>query len=314
MSKQVVARAYRPPLPWLLPLYNVWAKLAHRWSCQGAGAALDLTFLAFLTPGTEDPDTVIPLVQDALALCPSRTLSFGLHASHQALPALLKAFRPLDLPDHHLPVCFEPPSGTVARCSPRLPSCEDRTSDRTWATIARRMPCHHWQWVSLPPRSSGHQVHFYDDKAEAIPDELDVDLLALSVETFYGPPRLPTRRPFPPTGHQGGDGRLSPDILPKEALQHADAVVTGDAEGTWEQLLADAERDRMQSVYQGNNRNSLKDMPDRSLDLRGQAVCTDRAHTNSAAAAASSATSVRFTSSTERQYELARRKHCGTNS
>ena len=107
--KQVVARAYRPPLPWLLPLYNAWAKLAHRVELPRAGAALDLTFLAFLTPGTEDPDTVIPLVQDALALCPSRTLSFGLHASHQALPALLKAFRPLTYRTIIYSVCFEQP-------------------------------------------------------------------------------------------------------------------------------------------------------------------------------------------------------------
>ena len=140
------------------------------------------------------------------------------------------------------------------------------------------MPCHHWQWVSLPRARRGHQVHFYDDKAEAIPDELDVDLLALSVETFTARRAYQLADRFRQQGIKVVMGGYHPTFLPKEALQHADAVVTGDAEGTWEQLLADAERDRMQSVYQGNNRNSLKDMRDRSLDLRGQAVCTDRAH------------------------------------
>ena len=118
----------------------------------------------------------------------------------------------------------------------------------------------------LAARSSGHQVHFYDDKAEAIPDELDVDLLALSVETFTARRAYQLADRFRQQGIKVVMGGYHPTFLPKEALQHADAVVTGDAEGTWEQLLADAERDRMQSVYQGNNRNSLKDMRiDRSI-------------------------------------------------
>ena len=35
-------------------------------------------------------------------------------------------------------------------------------------------------------------------------------------------------------------GGIHPTILPEEALEHADAVVVGEAEGVWPQLIADA--------------------------------------------------------------------------
>jgi radical SAM superfamily enzyme YgiQ (UPF0313 family) len=34
-------------------------------------------------------------------------------------------------------------------------------------------------------------------------------------------------------------GGVHPTILPDEALQHADSVVIGEAEGVWEQVLED---------------------------------------------------------------------------
>lgn len=105
--KQIVARAYREPLPWLLPLYNLWAKMVCRVELPLAGTALDQTFLAFFSPGTEDPASLIQLTQDALSLCSSRILSFSLHASHPALPALLKIFRPLTYRTIIYSVCFE---------------------------------------------------------------------------------------------------------------------------------------------------------------------------------------------------------------
>lgn len=105
--KQVVARAYRQPLPWLLPFYNACARAMSRVELPAVGAALDQTFLAFFASATEDPDIIIPLVQDALALCPSKTLSLGLHRGHRALPSLMKVFRPLTYRTVIYSVCFD---------------------------------------------------------------------------------------------------------------------------------------------------------------------------------------------------------------
>jgi radical SAM superfamily enzyme YgiQ (UPF0313 family) len=46
-------------------------------------------------------------------------------------------------------------------------------------------------------------------------------------------------------------GGLHVSMMPQEALEHADAVVVGGAEGAWPQLVQDAERGRLQAVYRG---------------------------------------------------------------
>jgi radical SAM superfamily enzyme YgiQ (UPF0313 family) len=46
-------------------------------------------------------------------------------------------------------------------------------------------------------------------------------------------------------------GGLHVSLLPDEALEHADAVVVGGAEGAWPRLLADAERGRLARRYAG---------------------------------------------------------------
>jgi len=44
-------------------------------------------------------------------------------------------------------------------------------------------------------------------------------------------------------------GGIHPTILPEEALAHADAVVMGEAEILWPQVLADFQADRLQRFY-----------------------------------------------------------------
>ncbi len=46
-------------------------------------------------------------------------------------------------------------------------------------------------------------------------------------------------------------GGLHVTACPEEALEHADAIVTGGAEGAWPALLADAEQDRLKRRYDG---------------------------------------------------------------
>jgi hypothetical protein len=91
--KQVVARGYRAPLGALLPAYNLYAKLSKRVTLPGVGHSLDQSYLAFLAvaPGLD----IVSLIEDALALSPTRTLAFGLHADHVWLPLLTRHFRPL---------------------------------------------------------------------------------------------------------------------------------------------------------------------------------------------------------------------------
>ena len=107
--KQVVARAYRWPLATGLPLYNAWARLTRRITLPPLNQPLDQCFLAFFASDTEDAREVVLLVRDALANCPSAVLTLGLHGTHPALPALLRAFRPASYRTIIYAVCFDQP-------------------------------------------------------------------------------------------------------------------------------------------------------------------------------------------------------------
>lgn len=92
--KQVVACAYRQPLGTLLPAYNLYARLARKVALPRVGQVLEQTSLAFLAVDPELEERIAPLMEDALALCPTAVMSFGLHAGHPWLDRLTRSFRP----------------------------------------------------------------------------------------------------------------------------------------------------------------------------------------------------------------------------
>lgn len=118
----------------------------------------------------------------------------------------------------------------------------------------------------LAARATGHQIVFYDDRVEPVPDELNVDLVALSVETFTARRAYQLSDQFRKEGIRVVMGGYHPTFLPDEALQHADAIVVGDAEGIWERLLFDAQAGTLQRIYKGNVQAELTDYQiDRSI-------------------------------------------------
>lgn len=118
----------------------------------------------------------------------------------------------------------------------------------------------------LAARAVGHEIVFYDDKVEPIPESLDADLIALSVETFTAHRAYQLADRFRSQGKIVVMGGYHPTFLPNEALLHANAIVTGDAEGAWEQLLRDAENGCLERIYEGNNKADLSDFRiDRSI-------------------------------------------------
>lgn len=118
----------------------------------------------------------------------------------------------------------------------------------------------------LAARSVGHQIRFFDDKTDAIPENLEADLVALSVETFTARRAYQIADGFRQRGIPVVMGGYHPTFLPEEALLHADAVVTGDAEGIWEHLLNDLADGCLQRIYRGDNGATLEGMRiDRSI-------------------------------------------------
>jgi len=55
--------------------------------------------------------------------------------------------------------------------------------------------------------------------------------------------------------------------LPDEALEHADAVVVGEAEGVWPRLVSDAASGQMQRIYRADKITDLQGLPKPRRDL-----------------------------------------------
>lgn len=103
------------------------------------------------------------------------------------------------------------------------------------------------------------EISFYDDKIEEIPDNDTPDLVALTVETFTARRAYQIAKQYQARNVPVVMGGYQPTFLPQEALQYADAIVIGDAEGSWEQLLLDFRNNKLKKCYQGGNERALND-------------------------------------------------------
>src|SRR4030042_1561261 len=66
-------------------------------------------------------------------------------------------------------------------------------------------------------------------------------------------------------------GGIHPTVLPEEALNHADAVVVGEAESVWPQLVYDTSAGQMQRIYNAGKMTDLKSLPKPARTLSPEA-------------------------------------------
>ena len=118
-------------------------------------------------------------------------------------------------------------------------------------------------------------ITFYDERIEALPDVIDADIIAFSVETFaarhayelaeryrnMGRKTLASVRGEEETNIR--ETKSSPMIvmggfhasaMPDEVLEHADTVLVGDAEDTWPEYLEDVKNGCERSRYDSQNK------------------------------------------------------------
>ncbi len=76
------------------------------------------------------------------------------------------------------------------------------------------------------------EICFYDDKIEEIPANDTPDLVAITVETFTARRAYQIATQYRERNIPVVMGGYQPTFLPDEALQYADAIVVGDAEGS----------------------------------------------------------------------------------
>jgi len=117
---------------------------------------------------------------------------------------------------------------------------------------------------SLTPRDV--ETAFYDERLEHLPIDEPTDLVAMTVETYTARRSYQIAAEYRRRGVRVVMGGYHPTFLPEEVLEHADAIVMGDAEQVWPGVVADARAGQLQRTYQNDGFGSLAGLrPDRSI-------------------------------------------------
>jgi radical SAM superfamily enzyme YgiQ (UPF0313 family) len=95
------------------------------------------------------------------------------------------------------------------------------------------------------------EMELFDEFIEEIPENLSTDLAALTVQTFTAARAYKIADTLRSKGITVVMGGYHPTFLSEEVLTHADAVVVGEAETVWRELLEDFEKHRLKKVYRG---------------------------------------------------------------
>lgn len=93
------------------------------------------------------------------------------------------------------------------------------------------------------------EVMLADELHEDVPFDGDFDLVGITAMTHQAIRAYEIADRFRARGVPVVLGGIHPTVLPDEALQHADAVVIGEAEPVWAQLLNDLREGRLARLY-----------------------------------------------------------------
>ncbi|MFZ2156490.1 MAG: radical SAM protein [Bradyrhizobium sp.] len=127
------------------------------------------------------------------------------------------------------------------------------------------------QRVNLPLLAAltplGHTITLVEEALA--PDDIhqDVDLVGITVLTELVQRAYQIADAYRQKAVKVVMGGIHPTVLPDEALEHADAVVVGEAEGVWPRLVSDAASGQMQKIYRAGILTDLQDLPKPRRDL-----------------------------------------------
>jgi radical SAM superfamily enzyme YgiQ (UPF0313 family) len=131
-----------------------------------------------------------------------------------------------------------------------------------------------WQMEPLAPAvlagltPKDVEVKFYDDRMEVIPYDERTDLVAISVETYTARRAYEIATEYRKRGVPVVMGGFHATLVPDEVAEYADAVVIGEAEGLWPELIDDFRHGQLKPTYRAHKRPNLAGTgPDRSIFL-----------------------------------------------
>jgi len=125
--------------------------------------------------------------------------------------------------------------------------------------------------LSLPVLASltppEFEVEIIDEYFEDIPFDHPASLIGVSFMTPQAPRAYQVGDEFKKRGKKVVMGGIHASALPEEALAHADAVVVGEAEEIWPQVLEDFKNGKMKGVYKSSQFPNLTGLPIPRYDL-----------------------------------------------
>ncbi len=113
---------------------------------------------------------------------------------------------------------------------------------------------------SLTPER--HEIVFYDERAEKLPEKIDSDIIAFSVETFTAKRAYILAKKYKTDRNIIVMGGFHAGVCSDEMLKYADSVLIGDAEDTWGEFLADCEKGSPKKKYLSSENVPLRQIPD----------------------------------------------------
>jgi len=110
-------------------------------------------------------------------------------------------------------------------------------------------------------------VSLTDEKVTVIDFQKETDLVGITVLTVTAQRAYEIADTFRARGVKVVLGGIHPSVLTEEGSQHADAVVIGEAEGIWPNLIDDFKANKLQRIYRQRERPSLVGLPIPRRDL-----------------------------------------------
>ncbi|MBM4124542.1 MAG: B12-binding domain-containing radical SAM protein [Nitrospira sp.] len=111
------------------------------------------------------------------------------------------------------------------------------------------------------------EVDLVDEAVQDVDFDRPCDLVGLSVMTCYAPRAYEIATEFRKRGKPIVLGGVHPTYCPDEALRYCDAIVCGEAEDIWPQLVADFEAGAMKRLYKMGDFPSLEQYKSPRVEL-----------------------------------------------
>jgi len=111
------------------------------------------------------------------------------------------------------------------------------------------------------------EVKITDENVESIDFEEDVDLVGVTGMVMHAPRAYEIAQRFRERGIPVVMGGPHASSVPLEAKEYADAVVIGEAENVWQELIEDHKKGCLKPFYRNDNFCSMERLPFPRLDL-----------------------------------------------